>query len=103
MILHLGGDAVIRMKDVIAIIDIDTIENSQINKEFLRIAKEEDFVKRISKDEPKSIILAEVNKKAAVFMSPISSITLLKRSGFIDSISRDNNLNVSKDTKTDRD
>jgi len=89
MILHLGGDVVIPLKDVIAIIDLDNSNDSVINKEFLSIAEEEGFIRRISDDEPKSFILAEIDKKSVIFLSPISSVTLVKRSKFIEVISID--------------
>ena len=53
MVLHLGGDVVIPMKDVIAIFDLETSEDSQINKEFLEVVKEEGFVRVLSEDAPK--------------------------------------------------
>ncbi|MCM8901647.1 DUF370 domain-containing protein [Caldicoprobacter algeriensis] len=89
MILHLGGDVVVSMKNIIAIFDIETINTSCINREFLHIAEEEGFVRRVSDDEPKTFILAEIDKKSVVFLSPISSSTLLKRSSFIDGIALD--------------
>jgi ABC-type antimicrobial peptide transport system permease subunit len=89
MILHLGGDAVVPTEDIIAIIDMEAAAQAAINKEFIKTAEEEGFVQYISDDPPKSFILAEVNKKTILFMSPISSVTLLKRSGFIGDISMD--------------
>jgi hypothetical protein len=48
--------------------------------QFLRMAEEDGFVQRITKEKPKSFIIAEVDKKSKVFLSPISSATLTKRS-----------------------
>lgn len=90
MILHLGGDVAVLMKNIIAILDIETVNVSQINREFLHVAEEEGFIRRISDDEPKTFILAEIDKKTVVFLSPISSATLLKRSAFINGIAFDN-------------
>ncbi len=89
MILHLGGDVVVPVQDIIAIIDMETTEQSSINREFLKTAEEEGFIRRISEDPPKSFILTEIGKKTVIYMSPISSTTLLKRSGFIDGIALD--------------
>ena len=44
MVLHLGGDTVVSMKNIIAILDIKTAYLSRINKEFLTTA-EEGFIK----------------------------------------------------------
>ena len=46
---------------------------------FLRLAEEDGFVERITKEKPKSFIIAEVNKKSKIYFSPISSSTLTKR------------------------
>lgn len=86
MFLHLGGDITIPMKDVIAIIDIRAKNKSKITKDFLKTASEEDFIEKTSEDEPKTFVVAEVNKKSKVFLSPISSSTLNKRAGFIEEI-----------------
>jgi hypothetical protein len=80
MILHLGGDAVVSMEDVIAIFDMEAIYQRDFNLEFIQFARDEGLIKNISEDTPKSLVLAEVNKKTIVFLSPISSITLMKRS-----------------------
>lgn len=87
MILHLGGDVVIPTKDIIAIFDLETAEMSEINKEFLEIAKDEGFIVNISDEMPKTFVLAQSDKKTVMYMSPISSSTLLKRSKFIEDIS----------------
>ena len=47
--------------------------------QFLRLAEEDGFIERITEDHTKSFIVAEVDKKAKVFLSPISSSTLSKR------------------------
>jgi hypothetical protein len=59
---------------------------SKDTKEFLKIAEEEGFVRRITKESPKSFILTEVDKKTVIYYSPISSLTLCKRSGFVDTL-----------------
>ena len=80
MYLHLGGEVVISQKDIIAIFDLDITTTSKITREFLHVAEEEGFVVNVaSEDLPKSYILAEINKESRVFISPISSATLLKR------------------------
>ena len=79
MYLHLGGDTVVSLKDVIAIFDLDITSISKITREFLHIAEEEGFVVNVSEDLPKSYVLAEINQKSRVYISPISASTLLKR------------------------
>lgn len=85
MFLHLGENLVIPIKEVIAIFDIESSSNVDTNR-FLKIAEEDGFIKRITKDTPKSFVLTERNKKSIIYLSPISSVTLVKRSGFIDEL-----------------
>lgn len=79
MFLHLGGDTVVNLKDVIAIMDLDVTSTSKITREFLAVAEEEGFVVNVSEDLPKSYVLTEIDHKSKLFVSPISSATLLKR------------------------
>lgn len=79
MFLHLGSDVVVNMADVIAILDLDVTSTSKITREFLAVAEDEGFVVNVSEDLPKSFVITEIDKKSRVFVSPISSATLLKR------------------------
>lgn len=79
MFLHLGGDTVVSLKDVIAIFDLDVTSISKLTREFLHVAEEEGFVINVSEDLPKSYVLAETNSESRVYISPISAATLLKR------------------------
>lgn len=79
MYLHLGGDVVVNIKDVIAIMDLDVTTVSKITREFLTVAEEEGFVINVSDDLPKSYILTERENESRLYISPISSATLLKR------------------------
>jgi hypothetical protein len=81
--LHLGENVVVPLKDVIGIYDIETSMYSSDTSQFLRMAEEDGFVERITKEKPKSFIIAEVNKKSKIYMSPISSSTLIKRSEIV--------------------
>ena len=81
MFLHLGGDTVVALKDVIAIFDLDITSISKITREFLHVAEEEGFVINVSEDLPKSYVLAETNRESRVYVSPMSAATLWKRAG----------------------
>ena len=80
MFLHLGENVVVPIKDIIGIFDMETTMYSSDTTQFLRMAEEDGFVSRITKDKPKSFVIAEVDKKSKIFLSPISSGTLAKRS-----------------------
>ena len=79
MFLHLGENVVVPLKDIIGIFDMEASMYSSDTIQFLRLAEEDGFVERITKEKPKSFIIAEVNKKSKIFLSPISSATLAKR------------------------
>jgi hypothetical protein len=83
MFIHIGENIVIPEESIIAIMDVGSVKQSNDTKQFLKIADEEGFIKRVTDDEPKSFILAEINKKSVIYLSPISSLTLCKRSGFV--------------------
>lgn len=79
MFLHLGENVVVPIKDIIGIFDLDNTMYSSDTIQFLRMAEEDGFVERITNDKPKSFVIAEVNKKSKIYLSPISSSTLSKR------------------------
>ncbi|MGG7179187.1 extracellular matrix regulator RemB [Clostridium paraputrificum] len=79
MFLHLGENVVVPIKDVIGIFDLQTTMYSSDTIQFLRMAEEDGFVERITKDKPKSFVIAEVDKMSKIYLSPISSSTLTKR------------------------
>ncbi len=80
MFLHLGSDVVVNLSDVIAILDLDVTSTSKITREFLAVAEDEGFIVNVSEDDlPKSFVITEIDKKSRVFVSPISTSTLLKR------------------------
>ncbi len=79
MFLHLGENVVVPLKDIIGIFDTETTMYSTDTIQFLRMAEEDGFVERITKENPKSFVVAEVDKKSKIYLSPISSSTLTKR------------------------
>ncbi|WP_158738370.1 extracellular matrix regulator RemB [Alteribacillus sp. YIM 98480] len=74
MFIHLGGDTVIRSKDVVAILDQDTHDSSSITKQFLSSHENRDVIE-ISKELTKSVVVT-IDR---VYLSPISSLTLRRR------------------------
>ncbi|WDV45918.1 DUF370 domain-containing protein [Clostridiaceae bacterium M8S5] len=88
MFLHLGKNFVIPIKDIIAIVDAETINRSDDTKNFFKIAEEEEFVYKISDEDIKSYIITEKVikdkkggkiRKSIMYGSNISTITLYKR------------------------
>ncbi|OIJ16989.1 hypothetical protein BKP37_00035 [Anaerobacillus alkalilacustris] len=82
MFIHLGGETVIRSKDVIAILDRQVKETSETTEEFLSNCIEAEKVEEILKDMTKSIVITTDK----IFLSPISSTTLKRRALFVSDI-----------------
>ena len=80
MFLHLGENVVVPIKDIIGIFDLQNTIYSSDTLQFLRLAEEDGFVERITDERPKSFIIAEVDNMSKIYLSPISSITLTRRS-----------------------
>ena len=80
MYLHLGGEICVRIKEIVAIMDLETSSTSKITREFLKKMQKNGIVISINDEElPKSYVVTEKDKKVTMYISPISSSTLLKR------------------------
>ncbi len=79
--LHIGSDQEIVARNVIGILNLDTLEKSKISQEFIKKAKDNHWIQNLSQDSPKSIVITEENQKIILYLSPISSKTLQRRIG----------------------
>ncbi len=81
MYLHLGQDVIVDTNNIIGIYDMDTSTISKWSRDYLNKAEKEGRVVNVSFfDLPKSFIVCkEDNKEETVYISPLSSKTLLKR------------------------
>lgn len=79
MYLHIGQDFLVNTKQIIGVFDLDTSSISAHTRAYLAKAQQENRVVEVSADLPKSFIVTS-EKKKMVYISPISSSTLLKRS-----------------------
>ncbi|MBQ3692633.1 MAG: DUF370 domain-containing protein [Clostridia bacterium] len=79
MYLHLGSDVVILKKNIVGIFDLDTATISKHTKNYLALAEKEGRVVTVSYELPKSFVVSMENGRTAVYISQLSSQTLLKR------------------------
>ena len=79
MYLHLGGDTVVATGDVLGIFDLDNASWSKHTREFLRRVQQEGRVINVTEDLPRSMVLCRVNGEERVYISLLSSATLMKR------------------------
>lgn len=81
MFIHLGGDMVVRSKDVIIILDFQMKQSSKITRQFLAQAEEAGRLVLLGGEQAKSYVVTEDK----VYGSPISSLTLKRRANFLES------------------
>lgn len=82
MYLHLGQDTVINFKDIIGIFDMDTTTISKHTRNYLALAEKNGKVFYVSLDLPKSFVVCGTGDNITVYISQLSSVTLLKRAEF---------------------
>ena len=88
MYLHLGQDTVIKTDDIVGIFDLETSTISKNTREYLARAEKGGRVVNVSMEMPKSFVLCcDKREKITVYISQISSTTLLKRSRFMANLS----------------
>ena len=79
MFIHLGNDRVIRADEIVAVFDMDNTTISKQSRNFLHHAQKVGEVIDICDDLPKSYIVTENEGKIRVYISSVSSKTILKR------------------------
>lgn len=87
MYLHLGNDIVIKKKDILGIYDIDNTTISKRTREFLERYEKTGRLTYTTVELPKSFIVYANGDDTHVYVSQISTSTLLKRCEFIKKIS----------------
>ena len=80
MYLHLGSDIVIMKSTIIGIFDLDTSTISKSTRSYLAAAEKEGRVITVSPELPRSFVAAKENGRIVIYISQLSSQTLLKRS-----------------------
>ena len=87
MYLHLGQDTVVRVDEIVGIFNMETSTISKTTRKYLADAQKSGKVFNVSMELPKSFVLCcDKSQKETVYISQISSATLLKRTGYMDEI-----------------
>ncbi len=79
MYLHLGQDTVIRTDSITGIFDIDACTVSKRTRDFLAAAEKNKCVFNVSFELPRSFIVCNENGKTKIYVSQISTKTILSR------------------------
>ncbi|TFD96558.1 MULTISPECIES: extracellular matrix regulator RemB [Jeotgalibacillus] len=73
MYVHIGEDAMVRMNDIVAIMDVQAAEGSLIMEQFMK--DNENGIVDLCQSACKAIVITDFK----VYLSPLSSATLKKR------------------------
>lgn len=79
MYLHLGQETVVRVQDIVGIFDMDNTTISKHTRQFLADAEKAGRVVNVSPELPKSFIICREEDRETVYVSQISTATLMKR------------------------
>lgn len=82
MFLHVGDDVVVRIRELVAILDRRSADTSAATREFLDFMGAQGRVEDVSQGEAKSIVICGDH----VVLSPISAGTLRRRAGLVDEL-----------------
>ena len=80
MYLHLGQNIVVPESTVIDIFDLDNTTSSHITRKYLSEAQKNGLIISVSDDLPKSFVVCNDISGTHIYLSQLSSQTLLKRS-----------------------
>ena len=80
MYLHLGQNIVVSESSIIGVFDMDNATASHYTRRFLSEAEKNGKVVTITDDLPKSFIICNDKNETKIYLSQLSSQTLLKRS-----------------------
>ena len=79
MYLHLGNDVIVNMNSVVGIFDMDNTTVSPKTRDFLKNAEKNGRVIDITDDLPKSFVVVMAWDGEIIYISSLSSRTLLRR------------------------
>ncbi|MDO4608579.1 MAG: DUF370 domain-containing protein [Clostridia bacterium] len=86
MYIHLGNNIMLPTSEIIGIFDLENSTISKRTRDFLNKAEKSGKVITVSYDLPRSFVVAEKKGEIKIYISQISSSTLRRRTGYIDSL-----------------
>lgn len=79
MYLDIGGEQLIRTKNLLGIFDLDNTTVNKATREYLSEAEKTGFSETVSYDLPKSFLVTVEKNDRKVYISPFSTATIFKR------------------------
>ncbi len=80
MYLHLGQNTLVDTEQLLGVFDLDNSTVSKHTRDFLARAQKEGRVVNVSMELPKSFVVCRDKEGETVYLSQLSSATLLRRS-----------------------
>lgn len=84
MYIHIGGTTVIRTENIIGIFDLDNTTISARTRNYLNKAERGGRVIIVAEDLPKSFIVTQEDGEQKIYLSQLSTQTLLKRTDYLE-------------------
>ena len=82
--LHIGQNVMLEEKRIIGIFDLDNTTVQKASRDYLAKAEKSGIVENVCLDLPKSFVVTETAGQRKVYITQISSTTLLKRTNMFD-------------------
>ncbi len=79
MYLHLGQSVIVDDRDIVGMYDLDITSQSHITRDYLAKAEKSGKVINVSEEIPKSFVVCDDGKRVKVYISQLSTATLLRR------------------------
>ena len=79
MYIHLGLDKIVKSEDIVGIFDLDNTTIQKSSRNFLARSEKSGQVENVCTDLPKSYVICEKDGVNKVYITQISTLTLLKR------------------------
>ena len=79
MYLHLGAGAVVRSESIVGVFDLDNTSQSHLTRKYLTAAEKSGQVINVAEDIPKSFVVCKDESGMRVYLSQMSTQSLLKR------------------------
>lgn len=79
MYLHLGKGKIIAKDEIVGIFDLDITSQSHLTRKFLSMSEKAGNVENAAEDIPKSFVVCSSGEGTKLYLSQMSSATLLKR------------------------
>lgn len=79
MYLHLGGDVVVRTRDILGIFDLETTTTVKSTREYLSECEKRLLITNVTSELPKSFVITTSPEGVRVYITQISCNTLKLR------------------------